>query len=41
MQGAIPVPVALARQVALIAEHCKAAGGAARAPLYLIRGQPT
>jgi hypothetical protein len=29
--------VALARQVALIAAHCKAAGSAARAPLYLVR----
>jgi anthranilate phosphoribosyltransferase len=37
LDGSVPVPVALARQVALIAAHCKAAGSAARAPLYLVR----
>jgi anthranilate phosphoribosyltransferase len=37
LDGSIRVPLALARQVALIAEHCKAAGSAARAPLRLIR----
>lgn len=39
LDGSVAVPVALARQVALISEHCKSAGSAARAPLYLIRGQ--
>ena len=36
LEGAIPVPVALARQVALIADHCKACGAAARSPLHLV-----
>jgi len=30
VEGRIPVPLALARQAALIAAHCKAAGAAAR-----------
>ncbi len=37
LEGAVPVPCALARQVALIATHCKAAGSAARGPLKLVR----
>jgi hypothetical protein len=41
LAGQVRVPLALGRQVALIAEHCKAAGSAARAPLRLIRGQTT
>jgi anthranilate phosphoribosyltransferase len=36
LEGRLPVPAALARQAALIAEHCKAAGSAARAPLKLV-----
>ncbi|MEP7262053.1 MAG: DNA-binding protein YbiB [Usitatibacter sp.] len=36
LDGAIPVPHALARQATLIASHCKAAGGAARTPLRLV-----
>lgn len=36
LEGRIPVPAALARQAALIADHCKAAGTAARAPLKLV-----
>jgi hypothetical protein len=31
------VPAALARQVALLAEHCHAAGAAARPPLKLVK----
>jgi hypothetical protein len=31
LAGRVPVPLALARQVALVAAHCKAAGAAARA----------
>ena len=36
LDGRVPVPSALARQVALIAAHCKAAGSAARQPLKLV-----
>jgi anthranilate phosphoribosyltransferase len=36
LDGGARVPLALARQVALVAEHCKAAGGAARQPLKLV-----
>ena len=36
LDGKIPVPAALARQVALIATHCKSAGSAARQPLKLV-----
>jgi anthranilate phosphoribosyltransferase len=36
LDGKIPVPSALARQAALIATHCKAAGTAARGPLKLV-----
>jgi anthranilate phosphoribosyltransferase len=36
IEGTVPVPATLARQAALIAAHCKNAGSAARAPLYLI-----
>jgi hypothetical protein len=36
LDGRVPVPTALARQVALIATHCKAAGTAARQPLKLV-----
>lgn len=37
MEGRAPMPAALARQVALIAEHCKSAGAAARPALKLVR----
>ena len=36
LDGKVPVPIALARQVALIAAHCKAAGSAARGGLKLV-----
>ena len=36
LDGKVPVPPALARQVALVAAHCKAAGSAARGPLKLV-----
>ncbi|HUP97365.1 MAG TPA: DNA-binding protein YbiB [Usitatibacter sp.] len=36
LEGAAPTPAALAREVALIAAHCKAAGTAARQPLKLV-----
>ena len=36
MEGAEPVPAAIARQVNIIAAHCKAAGAAARSPLRLV-----
>jgi hypothetical protein len=36
LDGKVPVPAALARQVALVAGHCKAAGSAARGPLKLV-----
>lgn len=36
VDGEAPVPLALARQVGLIAAHCKSAGGAARSPLKLV-----
>jgi anthranilate phosphoribosyltransferase len=36
MDGAEPVPAAIARQVNIIASHCKAAGAAARSPLRLV-----
>jgi anthranilate phosphoribosyltransferase len=36
LDGKVAVPTALARQVALIAAHCKAAGAAARGPLKLV-----
>ena len=36
IDGKVHAPTALARQVALIAEHCKAAGTAARQPLKLV-----
>jgi anthranilate phosphoribosyltransferase len=36
LDGRLPVPSALARQVALIATHCKTAGSAARQPLKLV-----
>jgi anthranilate phosphoribosyltransferase len=37
LAGTVKVPAALARQVALIAEHCHAAGVAARPPLKLVK----
>lgn len=37
LEGRAPMPAALARQVALIAEHSKAAGGATRPALKLVR----
>ena len=37
MDGREKVPAALARQVALLAEHCHAAGAAARPPLKLVK----
>jgi anthranilate phosphoribosyltransferase len=37
LDGAAPVPAALARQAALIATHCRAAANAARAPLKLVK----
>lgn len=37
MDGSEKVPAALARQVALLAEHCHAAGAAARPPLKLVK----
>jgi anthranilate phosphoribosyltransferase len=37
LEGRAAMPLALARQVALIAEHCKAAGTAGRPPLKLVR----
>lgn len=36
LEGRIPVPLALARQVALIGGHCRAMGTAARSPLKLV-----
>jgi len=36
MEGGEPVPAAIARQVNIIAAHCKAAGAAARSPLRLV-----
>lgn len=36
LDGKVAVPLALARQVALVAAHCKAAGSAARGPLKLV-----
>ena len=36
VEGRVAVPAALARETALIAAHCKAAGGAARQPLKLV-----
>ena len=36
LEGRVPVPSALARQVALVAAHSKAAGTAARQPLKLV-----
>ena len=36
LEGRAPVPPAIARQVAIIAGHCKAAGAAARSPLKLV-----
>lgn len=36
LDGAAPVPAAISRQVALVAEHCRAAGAAARQPLRLV-----
>ena len=37
LEGREKVPTALARQVALLAEHCNAAGAAARPPLKLVK----
>jgi anthranilate phosphoribosyltransferase len=37
LEGRVRMPAALARQVALIADHCKAAGAAARPALKLVR----
>jgi anthranilate phosphoribosyltransferase len=37
LEGRMPMPAALARQVSLIAEHCRTAGAAARPPLKLVR----
>ena len=36
LEGKTPVPVALARQAALIVEHCRNAGAAGRQPLKLV-----
>jgi len=36
LEGRTPVPLALARQVALIGAHCRAMGTAARSPLKLV-----
>ena len=36
LDGKVAVPAALARQVALMAAHCKSAGSAARGPLKLV-----
>ncbi len=36
LEGRIPVPAALARQVALIVEHCRQAAAAGRPPLRLV-----
>ena len=36
LDGAEPVPAAIARQVSIIAAHCKSAGAAARSPLRLV-----
>jgi anthranilate phosphoribosyltransferase len=36
LEGRVPAPSALAREVALIAAHCKSAGTAARQPLKLV-----
>jgi anthranilate phosphoribosyltransferase len=40
LEGESPAPSALLRQVALIAEHCRSAGAAARAPLKLVTSNP-
>jgi anthranilate phosphoribosyltransferase len=37
LEGSAPMPAALARQVALITEHCKTAGAATRPALKLVR----
>ena len=36
LDGKKPAPAALARQAALIVEHCRQAGSAARQPLKLV-----
>jgi hypothetical protein len=36
LAGDIAAPVALTRQAALVVEHCRRQGGAARAPLPLV-----
>jgi anthranilate phosphoribosyltransferase len=36
LEGRTPVPLALARQVALIVEHCRTAANASRPPLHLV-----
>jgi len=36
VEGRAPVPAAIARQVALVVEHCRQAAAAGRPPLRLV-----